>query len=70
MRKCLMVLLSLSVMMMSPLIMIGNAMEISPQKESYGCPLPRTITTKEDEMFVDFIENEYGISRNDENVFV
>lgn len=35
-----------------------------------ACPPPRTNGTLTDEEFINFIENEYNISRNDDNVFV
>ena len=35
-----------------------------------ACPPPRTKGTMTDESFINFIENEYNISRNDDNVFV
>lgn len=70
MRKILVLFSCLSILLMSPGTIIVNAMESSSTTEGSTCPLPRDSGTEEDEEFIKFIENEYGISRNDENVFV
>lgn len=41
-----------------------------PSTKITACPPPRTKGTMTDEEFINFIENEYDISRNDDNVFV
>lgn len=39
-------------------------------KKFTACPVPRSSGDESDEEFIKFIENEYNISRNDENVSV
>lgn len=43
---------------------------VSSVEDSTGCPLPRNTGTQKDEDFIQFIEDELNISRNDENVFI
>lgn len=45
----------------------------SESKNNYeinACPIPRNEKSTSDEEFIAFIEDEYNISRNDENVFI
>lgn len=45
-------------------------LEKKSEKEDYACPVPRNTGTEKEEEFIQFIEKEKNISRNDENVFI
>lgn len=46
-----------------------KAVETPPTNESM-CTIPRESGNENDEIFISMIENQYNISRNDENVFI
>lgn len=48
----------------------GSPSESKNNDEINACPLPREEKSISDEEFISFIEDEYNISRNDENVFI